>query len=382
MRTVFGTNDPANVKKYSAAVAHETMRKSFFGSRFIGGEDQKLPVVNKTDLEEGPGDEVIVYLVLKITGAPIRGNDRAEGKSKRLNDLTDRIKIDRHRQPINIGDVMANKRRPYEMKKTAIARITDYWSEWLDEEFFVHASGRRGTGTNIQHIEDGYTGWPNALIAPDADHLLYPGTVASKAALTTTDTMGKAVIDKVEMAFSTMIGGNPDGSKMKPMKVQGGEGGAGYAICIMSAPQMQDFRSEVGETGMLALEKARATAEGSKSPIFQNPDAATWIYNGTLFHRHTSVTYTQDYGAGADVTGFRALYLGAHALGIAFGSSDKGKTDARFVLGETGEDHDDDTVIKTRVITGVKVSQFNGKDVARFCIDTSASAAAMTGFRA
>lgn len=382
MRTVFGVNDPANVKKYSAAVAAETMKKSFFGARFIGGEDARLPVVNRTELESGPGDEVILYLTLKLVGPPIRGNDRAEGKSKRLNDITDRVKIDRHRQPINIGDIMSQKRRTYELKKTAISKVTDYWSEWLDEELMVHAAGQRGTGENIQHIELGYTGWPNALQAPDSNHIIYPGAVAGKATLTGTDTMGKAVIDKAEMVFSTMIGGNADGSKMKPSKVQTGEGGTGYGICVMSPPQYQDFRSEVGEAGMLALEKARATAEGSKAPIFQNPDAATWIYSGTLFHRHTSITYTDDYGASANVRGFRALYLGAHALAIAFGSTDKGKTEARFVLGEAGEDHDDDTIVKTRVVCGVKVSQFNGKDVARFVVDTAASAAAMAGFQA
>ena len=379
MRTVFGFDDPGNVKKFSAKAAAEMARKSFFGSRFIGEEEQRLPVVTRADLQAGPSDELTLFLVLKLTGRPIRGDERAQGKSKRLNDLTDRIRIGRHRQPINLGDVMSQKRRAYGLKKIAMDRLSTYWSEWMDEMIFVHASGQRGTGDNIQHIELDYKGWPNPLTQPDADHLLYP-TATSKGTMSTADVMTRAALDKMELGFTSMIGGNVDGSKMKAEHIN--YMGGNYILGILHPAVANDLRNDMGSGGMLDIEKQRIAAEGSNTAFFKGPEGMAWKYNSLILHRHTNITYTFDGGPGpGTMPVFRNLFLGAHAVSVAFGSPDQGKTEARFKLGETTEDHEDDTVIKSQVIIGVKASQFNGKDVARFAFDTTASAVSVSGAR-
>lgn len=372
-RTVFGSGDPGTVKKWSTKATVETFRKSYFTSRMMGTEEQSMPIVIVNELEQGPGDEVTVTMVGKIVGKPIQGEERAEGKSKRLSEYTDKVRIDRQRQPINLGHVMTQKRRAYDLKRIATTLVANYWSEYLDEEFFCQISGRRGTGTNIQHLPVGYTGFPITFSPPDANHLVYPGTLTAANQLTTSDTMGTAYIEGLTLLAETMIGGD----KTKPFRmteidIEGGQ----YWVLVTHPCGMYDLRREVGDQGWLALEKARAAAIGSSSPIFKGKSGATAMLNQCILHQHNSITYQDDYGAGANVRGYRSLFMGAHAASIAFGSAERGQTAARVKLGETTEDHEADGVMTSQVVLGIKKSVYGGQDFGVISADHSASDAA------
>lgn len=377
-RTLFTSSDQGTPKRWSIAAMAETARKSYFVSRMMGTEDQLLPVVNRNELESGPGDEVTFYLVAKITGRPIQGDERQQGRAKRMTDYTDRIKIDRQRQPINIGDLMAQKRRPYDLKMQALARLSDYWAEYLDEEIFAQLSGRRGTGANIQHLELGYAGFPNALVAPDSNHLVFPGSVTTAAGLAGTDIMTREFIELIALQAKTMIGGDPTKPvKMSPCDVEG----AKYFVAVLHEACMFDLRQETGEAGWLAMEKARATAVGSQSPIFKGSEGAPVLINNVIVHSHNTITYQDDYGAGSNIRGFRNLFLGAHAVGIAFGTQDRSRNGVRLKMGEADEDYGDDTVLKSQIVAGVKKTVYNSQDFAVIAMDCSASSKAQGKMR-
>lgn len=371
-RTLFASDGPGTVKRWSLRAAVETAKRSYFSSRMMGDEAQMLPCVVRSELESGPGDEVTVYLVAKLVGRPVQGDERSQGRASRLTDYTDKVKIHRQRRPVNIGDIMSQKRRPYDLKTQATDRISDYWAEYLDEEIFVQASGQRGTGENIQHLPVGYQGFPNDIVAPDAEHLAFPGAVSSKGAVTTAEVMTREFIEKIALRAKTMIGGNGKPQSIKPVQIEG----AKYHVLVMHPAAMYDLRTETGDAGWLALEKARATAIGSKSPIFQGDAGATALLNRTILHEHTSITYTDDYGAGQNIRGYRALFMGAHAVAIAYGTRDRKADTPRILLGEADEDHGDETVIKSMLVGGIKKSRFGGKDFAVMACDHTATAKA------
>ena len=378
-RPLFDTNDPGVVKKWSAKAMAELTVASYFIGKMTGTEEQRLPIALRNDLESGPGDEVTLYLVAKIVGAPIRGNDKAEGRERRLTDATFKLKIDRFRQPINVGDLMAQKRRPYDLTKMAATRVGEYWGEYLDEEFFVHLSGQRGTGDNIQHLEPNYAGWPNAVVAPDADHLLYPVGATNEATLGDDDTMTRSVIERATLRAETMRGGGADKPKQMQMcSIEGEE----YWVHVMHGAQMHDLRMETGEAGWLALEKARITAQGIKTPIFQGQAGAKAILNRTLLCAHNSITYRSNYGPGSNVIGMRSLFMGAHAGVIAFGTNDRNKNGVRLAIGETKVDLEDETVLKSATYMGVAKTRYHGKDFGLTAIDTGISEAARTAMAA
>lgn len=372
METLFTSSGPGSVKRFSPRVMYEISKNSFFVSRMTGKEDQKLPILLKTDLESGPGDELTMYLAAKIVGRPVQGKEKAEGRQQALNDYTDRIKIDVNRQPVDVGDIMDQKRRPYDLRMSATTRIGEYWAEYLDEEFFCQLSGQRGIGENIQHLPIGYTGFPHTFAALDNNHVMYPGTVTAANALADTDIQTRSLVEKVILRAKNFTGGKSKRFKMQMIRVEGGN----YWCYLMHDACMYDLRQEVGDAGWLTLEKARATAIGSKSPIFMGAAGATAMLNQCILHEHTSITYRKDYGAGANVTGFRNLFLGAHAGLLAYGTRAKTKNGVRMELNPAKTDLGFREVIDSICVMGIKRSTFDNSDFAVIGVDTAASAAA------
>ena len=162
-RTTILPTDAAARKVWSAKVAIDTKKKSFW-DKMTGTEADALPVVAKTDLESGPGDEVTTTLIAKLRGKPIEGSEKAEGREKSLAHYTQKMRIDKHRQPVNVGDVMTQKRVGFSISEQVRARLSDYMAEINDEQAHMTACGSRGDGDEIQHYPVGYAGFPNAFI--------------------------------------------------------------------------------------------------------------------------------------------------------------------------------------------------------------------------
>lgn len=378
MQTLFSSADAGTVKKWAVSAMAETAKASYLMSRMAGDEDQRLPVVVRNELESGAGDEVTIYLVAKIVGKPVQGTEKLEGATKRLTDYTDKVKIEKQRLGVSIGDLMAQKRRPYSLRAQARDRTAGYWAEVLDSEAFQQLNGRRGTGLNHIHFDVNYTGFPHTFVAPSADSVLYPNAIASAATLTAGDTMGTQCIDKAILSIKTTTGGNvskPWGRQ--PCMIEGSE----YFVMVMHPAQMYDLRREVGDAGWLTLEKARISAVGNNSPVFKGGSTPTVLYNGTILHEHNLCTYTADYGASANIKGFRATVMGAHSLAMAWGTLTKAGNAPRMSLDDSSEDHGSDAVLVSTVVCGIKRTQFANKDFAALQVDTAASTAAQAALQ-
>lgn len=372
--TLFSTSDGGTPKLWSNKAWQETYGESFFLPRFVGGEESDMPVIAREDLESGPGDEVTVYLTAKLGGKAREGEEKQEGFEERLSDYTDKVRIDRMRKPVNIGHIMAQKRRPYDLKKLAVRQLGKYWGEYFDQLIMVHASGQRGTGENIEHLPFDYVGFPHALIPPDADHVLYPNAVTTEAGLTVADVMSREFIERAVLKADTMVGGKTKKFKMNPVSTEGGK----HWVLVMHPSQMFDLRFEVGEAGWLNLERSALTAVGRNSPIFKGARQATALLNGTVLHTHNSVTYRSNYGAGGNVRGYRALFLGAGAVTMAWGTEDKSANGVRMKLGEYDVDGGDERVVKSLVVAGIKKTRFENRDYGVLSLDSSASVKAQT----
>lgn len=363
-RTTILPTDAGAVKAYSAKVSLDSTKKSYFGSKMTGMEEQKLPIVQKTDLEAGAGDEVTLYLIKKLTGRPAQGSEKLEGREMRLSHYTDKLRVDKFRNGVNVGDVMDQKRVHYSIRAQARERLTDYIAEVEDELLMMYAAGARGVGDEIQNFPTDWTAWPNSFEAPDADHIVYPGTVTSKATLTTTDKVTTAIIDKLVAKSKKFIGVAGSGAKMTPVNVEGGN----YFVFLMAIEAAWDLRRETGETGWFAFQKAAAAAEGRNNPIFKG---SLGLLNGVLLHEHENVIRYSDYGAGSNVKAVRNLFMGAHAVMKGYGF--KGNGGVRYQLSESDLDHGEEGVIQYRTILGIKKSRFNSKDFGMMTVDTSYS---------
>lgn len=362
-RTAILPTDPAAVKVWSAQVAIDAKKKSFW-DKMAGGEDASLPVVAKTDLEAGHGDEVTTTLIAKLRGQPVQGDEKMQGREKKLSHYTHKMRIDKHRQAVNCGDIMAQKRVRHDIQKQAKARLSDYVSEVYDEQCHMTACGARGVGEEIQHYPVGFAGFPNALVAPDSAHLLVFDGSKTKATLAATDKMSTNVIDTAIVRAKKMLAvEGSKGARMQPINIDGEK-----SFVHLQAPEtMYDLRREVGDAGWLTLEKAKATAVGAKSPIFMGGDA---YYNGVLLTEHETCVKFTDYGSGSNVAAIRTLFMGAHAVAVTHGTKGN-RGNVRFELSESDLDHGEEQVIVIRMIAGWDKTRFNGMDFGVQSVDVS-----------
>jgi N4-gp56 family major capsid protein len=348
-KTIVGVGDPKAVKKYSAQLAVDTARKGYFNKKFMGvGEDAQTPLQTLPHLENDAGDQISYDLVMQLKMKPIQGDNTLRGKEEDLKFYTDNLLIDQLRGGVNTGGKMTRKRTIHDLRKTARVRQSDWWARLFDETLFMYLSGARGI--NPDYIEDtdftGYAG--NALVPPDAHHILYGHDATSKETLDVNDKMSLELIDRVATLAETMGGGTSGVPAMQPVMIDGEE----HFVLVMYPWCEYDLRTQLNTGNWLDIQKALATFEGRNSPICKG---GLGIHNNVILHKHKGVIRFNDYGTGANITAARNLLLGRQAGVVAFGSPGTG---LRFDWNEELEDRGNQVVITTGSIFGVKKSNF------------------------
>lgn len=358
--TVITTNDPKTVKKWSATLAADTVKKSYFEGRFIG-TSQNSVIQKKTELETGAGDSVSFDLSVRLRGDVTYGDDRLDGKEEDLKFFTDKVSIDQVRKAVSAGGKMTRKRTQHDLRAVAKDRLGDFFAQFTDELFFIYLSGARGINADFLTGTD-YAGFAgNALEAPDSDHILFGGVATSKATLAATDKMGRALIEKLATKARMIQANNPENTNMVPIT----NGSDKQYVLLMSPYQEYDLRQETGTGGWLDIQKAAAAAEGKSNPIFKG---GLGMINNIVLHSHESVIRFSDYGAGSNVKAARALFMGRQAGVVAYGSDDG----MRYKWKEEAKDYGNQLDVASGFIAGVKKARFNGKDFGVISADTAA----------
>jgi N4-gp56 family major capsid protein len=378
-RTQILPTDPGAVKVWAAKVALDSAKKRYF-SKMIGSEGSYMPVVEKTDLEAKPGDEVTTTLIAKLRGKPVEGQEKLAGRAMKLTSATHKMRIDKHRQAVNVGDVMDQKRVNWSIPEQARDRLSDYMGEVYDEQITMTAAGARGIGDEIQHYPIAYAGFPNAFIAPDAQHLMtFDGSRANAAALTSGDKLGTNVLDKLVLRAKKQIGDVAGGKpvRMEPIRTDGGK----HFVYLSCPESMYDLRREVGDAGWLTLEKAKMTQEGKNSVVFKGGAA---YYNGVLIDEtQTCVKFDTTTAGGSYGTSLvaRNLFLGANAVAVAHGTKSQ-RDGMKYELTEDDEDYGEEGIIIVRMIAGFSKCRFspdgvpaNGLDFGLIANDVAYTAA-------
>lgn len=367
-RTQILPTDPGALKAWSADVAISATKKSFWGSKMTGRELESYPWVQKYDLEANKsGTEVTIYLIKKLQGRPVEGQEKLEGREMKMTHTTDVLRIEKMRQGVNVGDLMDEKRVAYSIATQARARLSDYIAEVEDELKSMYLSGGRGVGTEFIHYEVGYAGFGlNTFQAPDAAHWMFGGSATSKATLAATDKIDTAMFDRLVTKAAKYTGAKNSSHKIIPVSVQGGK----HYVAALAPECVFDLRRSIGEAGWLTAQKAAAAAEGRDNPIF---NGALGMWNNVVLQQHENCVKFTDYGAGSNVPAVRNLFLGANAGSVAYGV--KANNGMRYRIMPSDVDHGEEDIIIIRVVSGYKKSRFDSQDFGMITFDTAFSAA-------
>lgn len=346
-RTAVLPTDPHTRKAWAMKVGTDSVAESYW-ARHIGAEGSKSLLVKKTDLESGAGDEVTTTLVAKLRGAPVVEKEKLAGKEMRLDFATHKMRVNVIRQGVNIGTKMDQKRTDVNLKKTGRQRLTDYIKELYEEYIVAAMSGSRGVGPEFEHLDLGYTGYPNALRAPDDQHTFF-GTDGSKtkANLATTDKLALSTINGLQTKAKKFRGGVQDGRSLKMEKIN--HGGHECWVLVTMPEGMQDLRNDSGTQGWFEAQKALTTKIGRDAELFKG---GAGYFNGVVVDECEKGVKFSDYGASSNGLAMRSLFCGANAGVMAHGT--KGMDSGLAI--ELDEDTDDrgfEHVITFMMIFGV-----------------------------
>ena len=82
-RTIVGVGDPKAVRRYSAMLAVDVGRTSYFNRKFMGaGEEAQTPLQTLTALENDAGDQISYDLVMQLKMKPIQGDKNLRGNEE------------------------------------------------------------------------------------------------------------------------------------------------------------------------------------------------------------------------------------------------------------------------------------------------------------
>lgn len=366
-RTTILPNDPNKRKAWAAAVANDAAQEQYF-ARLVGEEGSRSAVIKKTELEKGSGDEVTTALVAKLRGAPITEGQKLAGQEFKLQHAAHTMRINEFRHGVNVGARIEQSRVGYNLKKQGREKLTEYIKELYEQVIVTAASGARGVGDEISHFGTDYTGYPNALRAPDAAHL-YVGTSGdkAKATLVAGDKITLATVNKLRTKAKKMLGGKDKPVKMTPIR----KGGKECFVLAVLPEVMQDIRDDVGAQGWFEAQKALTAAVGKESEIFKG---GAGMFNGVLIDEMEVGVKFNDYGSTNNIAAARSLFMGANAVSIAHGT--KGMADGMSVsLDEDMDDRKHDHILFFEMIFGADKTQFNGMDYGMITVDSAYTAA-------
>lgn len=347
--TIIGLNDPKAVKRFSAFLAIDTSRVSYFNRKFMGvGEDSGMPIQMLPQLENDAGEQITYDLNMQLKQQPVEGDLPQEGTEEDLSFFTDQVFIDQMRGGVNSGGRMTRKRTVHDLRKISRKRQAEWWGRVFDELFFIYLSGERGSNPDFI-FPTSYTGFANnPLQTPDAQHEVWGGSATTKADLVAGDVFDTNLIDKARTRAAMMGGGTEGIPQIQPVMIDGEE----HYVFVINPWQAFDLRTAAGASNWLEIQKAAATAEGRASPIFKG---GLGMHNSVVLQEHKGVVRFNDYGAGANIEAARALFMGSQAAVVAFGSPGTG---LRFDWHEETRDNGNQFIVATASIFGLKKVRF------------------------
>lgn len=349
-RTVVGVGDPSAVKRFSAMLFVDKARNSYFDNRFAKkGRDAEVPIQILTELESDAGDTISFDLFAQLRGKATYGDDRLKGKQEALKKFSDSLKIEQVRAAVSAGGRMTRKRVLHDLRLLCRKLSADWWRRWNDEALHVYMAGARGVNEDFIEDQD-WTGFGgNDLSPPDANHQIYGGSATAKANLTNADGVTLALIDRLVAKAKTMGGGIERTPKIRPIMIEG----ENHFVYLMSPADEFKLRTNTSTGQWLDIQKAAASAEGRKNPIFKG---GLGMYNNVILHEHEGVIRFDDYGASNNLPAARNQFIGMQAMVQAYGSPGDG---LRYDWVEELEDLGNEVVIATGCITGMKATEFN-----------------------
>ena len=315
----FATGNAQTVKRWRARIWEE-LPKLIYWNKFMSTDENSVIVVFE-DLEKQAGDTIHYTMTRKLQGSGVIGDADLEQQEEVPQSFMDSIVINQKRNAVRLKGRMSERRTAWNQRKSAKNSLTTWMAETIDADIF-------------------------AAIDLSPSTSIYGGSASSIATIAVGDYLTTALITKAKTKAKKAV------PKIWPVKV----GNKEYYIGIISPDQEHDLKVN---DATWAQAQREAQQRGDDNPIFEG---SVGVWDGVIIHVHENIATATNFGAGTNLPGAYAMFVGRQAGGFCWGES------PRWV--EKEFDFGNKVGFAIGAIYGVKKSVFNAVDYSMFSIRT------------
>lgn len=354
--TSFAVNDPLSNKLWAKKLAAEALKQTYF-SKFIGEESDSL-IHLKPETSKNAGDKVTFGLRMQLQGAGVTESQTLNGNEEALSTYTDGVLINELAHAVRVGgeNSISKQRVPFNVRAEAKAGLKDWFADRFDTCMFNHLCGYTLQG-DLRYAGN------NAITAPSANRIYRAGGATDDATINgdNTKVFNLGVIDALVERAKTST------PLLRPVMV---DGTAKYVMFIHPY-QVTSMRTSTSSGQWLDIQKAAlAGGDGKKSPIYTG---ALGEYNNVVLHDSTRITNGISNAGAAQASTRRAVFCGAQAAAIAFGTNFAEGANYKWV--EELFDYERELGVSAQTVWGLKKTVFNSEDFGTIVATTYAVAA-------
>ncbi|MDE4918272.1 N4-gp56 family major capsid protein [Cupriavidus metallidurans] len=364
-------------------ISGEMPSEGSFAAKAKGQTSADYPVVKAGDLSKGAGDTVSVDLFNILSGKPVMGDKRINGRMMPLTSSSMDVSINQYRGGADAGGRMAQKRTTHNLRTIAGAGLQSWMTRLEDQQTLVHLAGARGTQQTAdwvvpdQQDQDFAEIMVNPVKAPTRNRYFAANDATGPDDIGTNDALTLQDIDRIVATLREAP------IPLQAVKVQGDDRAWNDPLWVAFVTERQWLYMQsrtTQTTWRQAMQNAfERKAAGVKHPLFDAYETIMW--NGVLIKRMNR--YAIRFAAGAQVIkdtggsdGYtytesivqtaadvdRAIILGAQALAKCYGK--QGKSDYFYDWSEEEVDHGNQIEIVAAGMGGASKVRFkiDGQD--------------------
>ncbi len=275
----FTTADPLTRISWANRWWGEAREESFWvGIGAIGKDEDNDVIVEFADLEKEQGYRHWFGQVRNLSGAGIAGDNDMEGNEEAPDVYDDSVDLDQRRNAVRTRGRLSDQYPSDKAVREWAKRLLKRWmAEYIDQDIFD------GLGTACTKI-------------------IYGGDATSTATIETGDYMTLNIIDEAATYCE----------KATPQILGKSKGGRRSYLCVMAPDQASDVRRYDASWSQAQRE---AMARGSENKVFKT-SLGSWAESE--LEKHRKVPLSTNWGAGANLNGASALFVGCAAGAIAY----------------------------------------------------------------
>jgi N4-gp56 family major capsid protein len=331
--TAFASGDPRTQTKWSKAVFEYALPDLYFMRMGMMAKGPEGIIVMNSDLEKGPGDQLITEMQVPLSGVGIGNDGKLKDNPESIVMLNQATIIGERGHSVESAGKISEKRTAFNVRTAARSALGTWYREAMEDDIVRALAGMDNVGLPSNNIAT-----VNAKTPSTNRHLLIgqsisgtqPGTlgtgqatVAALSALTAADTQfGVKVIKRAKRMAKLAT------PKIQPVRINGKD----YYVMLIHPYQAESLKNDFE---WIDAQK-RANLRGSDNPLFTG---ALGEIDGVLIHEYDRTPYRTGAGGTDPAEGFtlnaartattdavangrtvaRALFLGRQASVIAWG---------------------------------------------------------------